>query len=246
MKKTKILLLHGWNWKNYPNHNKVNPWSNRTSFIDALNMSDFEVLTPALPGFGDSIIPTSPWSLDDYAKWLKGQVEKSNPDVILGYSFGSAVITRYLSLLLNGNTVPKTILVSPAISRRYVHKANFLSKASRLFKNIFPRVVEMIRHLYLVYVVKNPFYTEGGDFQRATYRNIVGIDLSDELRVLFLKGFDIHLIFGSNDTATPPENLLSQVDLARSKTFIIKNGGHDIANSHTDELVLTIKEILKL
>lgn len=243
MMNQKILMLHGWNWKNYPKYNLGNPWSNRVDFIDSLSQS-FEMDTPAMPGFCSSIIPATTWGLDDYADWLFDLVQKKDYEKVLGYSFGAAVITRFLTRHSSQlSRIPEIILVSPAISRQYQHKTGLVSWMSKTFMNIFPSLVAWARDVYLTQVIKNPFYIEGNIFQRETYRNIVGIDLSDELGKLISLGLPIRLIFGSDDTATPSEVLLSKIPSARSVTTIIQHGGHDIANTHTAELVTLINKL---
>ena len=36
MKKPTLLLLHGWNWKNYSKFGNIDPWNNRLKFIQEL------------------------------------------------------------------------------------------------------------------------------------------------------------------------------------------------------------------
>lgn len=105
-------------------------------------------------------------------------------------------------------------------------------------------MVKILRHLYLCYIIKNPFYKYGGAFQRITYSNIVSIDLTNELEALLDDGSNIYLFFGESDTATPPSLLLRAVPKATSHAYIIKGGGHDIANTHTSELVELITQAL--
>ena len=193
--------------------------------------------------FCDSEIPTTPWNLDDYAKWLFDLLNKKQYDVILGYSFGAAVITHCMFLYKDKILhLPKIVLVSPAITRQYQHATGIISWMSKTFIGTFPGIVRWARDLYLLRVVKNPFYREGGFFQRETYRRIVGVDLSSELDQLLLAHMPMRLIFGSKDTATPPSVLLEKIPAAQSVMTIIQNGGHDIANSHTSEVVAVINQ----
>jgi len=57
-----------------------------------------------------------------------------------------------------------------------------------------------IRDFYLASVVRNPYYAKASSVMRETYRNIVGLDLRENL----LKVSDeLVLIYGDKDTATP-------------------------------------------
>ena len=87
-------------------------------------------------------------------------------------------------------------------------------------------------------MVKNPYYTRATNIMRETYRNIVTVDLSQSL--VSVKE-PLTLIYGENDSATPLS--LVQNILKNSKIHhihIISGGGHDIANTHTNELVTLI------
>jgi pimeloyl-ACP methyl ester carboxylesterase len=77
----------------------------------------------------------------------------------------------------------------------------------------------------------------GSPFLQATYSNIVSADLSSELAQLINAGFPVTCIFGSEDTATPPETLFSRTPAAQSLSFVIPGGTHDIGGTHLDEIV---------
>ena len=232
----KILLLHGWNWKNYPQFNTGSPWNDRSAFVEALRC-EYEVDTPSIPGFGDSDIPQIPWDLDDYSKWLDTIISSKKYDAILGYSFGGAVLTHWCyTQKQEVDVLPKILLVSPAIVRKYNHSKSFYHHFPIFLKKLF-------RHFYLSFIIKNPYYIHGNKFQKETYQNIIKIYLSKELREILANKVSLHLFFGKQDTATPPELLFSEVPEARKLTHIF-SGGHDIANTNTEELVETIRNTI--
>ena len=114
----KILLLHGWNYRNYSNlTDQKDAWNNRKDFVSLLSKY-FEVYKINFPGFCGEKEPKNAWDLEDYAKYVNDYLNKNkiNPDYILGYSFGGAVAIMYNRLYDNDQ---KLILVSPAISRNY-------------------------------------------------------------------------------------------------------------------------------
>lgn len=241
MKKPTLLLLHGWNWKNYSKFGNIDPWNNRLKFIQELEKI-FDVYKVIFPGFCGVLEPNDSWNLDDFAGYVKKYMGDGNlyPDFVLGYSFGGAVAIRLKSSF--GLNCP-IILVSPAIIRAISHSNVHLSG---FFKKIIPGfLVNFAREIYLSYVVDNPYYKHGTRFLKKTYLDIVRVDLSGELS-MFPRG-DFVCIFGSDDTATPPNLLLkkNKNSDAIKMIQIIDGGGHDIANTHTKELINLINDFIR-
>lgn len=83
---TILLCLHGWG-------------GSKESFTElraALQGSDIQLLTPDLPGFGDSPDPQSPLSVSDYANWVEQYLVDQLGDTeyklsILGHSHGGRI-----------------------------------------------------------------------------------------------------------------------------------------------------------
>ncbi|KKR53067.1 MAG: hypothetical protein UT90_C0015G0004 [Parcubacteria group bacterium GW2011_GWA1_40_21] len=238
--KLKILLIHGWNYANYTSSGCVDAWANRSSFVVALS-KHFEVVTFNLPGFCGEKDPETSWNIDDFAKLIQKKVRQENPDYILGYSFGGAVALRFKKI--TGDIHIKVILVSPAIIRKYEKKVYSHGIFQRILKTILPeKSISILRDIYLIKIVKNPYYAGASRVMRETYRNIVSVDLRNDL--LFVTN-SLSLIYGEKDTATPNElvrNVLKN-STAHHNLYVISGGGHDIANTHTEELVSVILKI---
>ena len=135
--KKKILLLHGWNWRNYTNLTKSkDAWDNRKKFVQKLE-SKYEVYKLNFPGFCGEPEPREEWKLEDYANFVKEYLEKNKMkvDYILGYSFGGAVAITYNHLY---DPKQKLILISPAItrnadkSRKMIKTPKFMQKARNM------------------------------------------------------------------------------------------------------------------
>ncbi len=238
MTKAKILLIHGWNYANYTSSGRTDAWSNRSKFVLALSQH-FNVVTINLPGFCGQPDPEKPWTLDDYVNYAGEIIEKEESSYILGYSFGGAIALRWKKQN-EGNGV-KAILVSPAILRKYEHSD--LSLPQKILKKILPGVpISLLRDFYLTQIVKNPYYSKATRVMRETYRNIVAVDLRNDLQSI---SEPLTLIYGGNDSATPLA--LVREALGDSEVhhdlYVISGGGHDIANTHTDELVDLIKKV---
>jgi len=236
--KSKILLIHGWNYTNYTSQGCTNAWENRSKFVNSLS-EHFEVIQFNLPGFCGENDPKIAWVLDDFVTYVGQKIKQEKPDYILGYSFGGAIALRWKKI--SGDTKIKTILVSPAIIRKY-EKKNF-GMIQKIFKSILPTmIISIFRDIYLTRFIKNPYYTKASDVMRKTYRNIVAVDLRNDLVSL---SDSVSLIYGENDTATPPtllKSVLGECSVVQDVRIIL-GGGHDIANTHTEQLV---SEILKI
>ncbi|MBP3346563.1 MAG: alpha/beta hydrolase [Alphaproteobacteria bacterium] len=234
----KLVLIHGWDYKHYSSMTpSKDVWDNRRKLVDGLQkLFDIKIIT--LPGFCGEREPNSPWKLEDFADFVEQKLQKDNfnPDYILGYSFGGAVALTH-KLKYNKN---KIILVSPAISRKYRPESAAHNKL-KYFINVLPcKLKELVKDQYISKVLKNPFYAKGTNFLKKTYLNIVGIDMSAELKKLSTDDFKI--IFGEKDTATPPQILLDKIPNIDKNIVILRDGTHDIANTNTNEL---INEIVK-
>ncbi len=255
--KKKVLLLHGWDWRKYPKFHEISgikhQWQNRQVFLDLMK-EEFDVDYPALPGFGDNASTPSAesWDLEDYASWLKKRIETHRYDALVGYSFGSAVILKYL--VEQGGSL-SAVLISPAILRAYkseatrrTHKQILLVRGKEILKKVSVfigmKFFDYLRHIYMLYWVRNPLYSEGTPFLQDTYLRIVKRDLSQSLQKFMGQKSNrekISLIFGKQDTETPPEALFSKVPEAKHISILIEDGDHDIGRTHPEVLLSIIK-----
>lgn len=81
------------------------------------------------------------------------------------------------------------------------------------------------------------------DFLRNTYQNIVRVNLLDELETL--NPSDFKIIYGSNDEMVNPNQVIQELnDLFKTRISIINEGKHDIANTHTKELINIINNFI--
>lgn len=231
----KILLLHGWDWRNYTKlTTSKNPWHNRIKFINALK-KEYEVYQLTFPGFCGEKEPKNAWTLDDYALYVNSYIRTSNIkfDYILGYSFGGAVAIRYNLLF---NNFQKLILVSPAITRNTTKSIKFIPTPE-----ILKPLRKVVKDLYLKYIVKNNYMIHGTKFLNDSYQNIVRVDLINDIQ--YIKPYNIKIIYGSEDDMVNPELVINSLDKEHKKCIhVINGGGHDIANTHSKEIVSIISK----
>ena len=227
----KMLLLHGWNYDNYTSRCTSNDaWDNRKDFVDKLS-KNYEIYKLNFPGFCGEAEPSNPWYLKDFVEYVYKYIKENKLDIdyILGYSFGGAVALLYNVIK---DPTQKIILVSPAIARTNVKPDT--NKPSLLRS--------VLRKIYIKNVVKNEYMTYGTKFLSDTYQNIVRIELIDEVNRV--KPDNLLIIYGDKDEMVDPYKVYNNIDDEhKNKVVFIKDGKHDIANTHTDELVSIISKI---
>ena len=230
-----ILLLHGWNYENYTSMTEsTDAWNDRKKFVDELE-KHFKVYKLNFPGFCGEPEPDKPWYLRDYASYVFNYLKKNNiqVDYILGYSFGGAVATLYGALL---DPTQKLILISPAIARNNVKPKDVAS---------IPKLLQPIRNtlidFYLKKIKKNPYMIHGTKFLNQSYQNIVRVELIKELNRINPELLTI--VYGAHDEMVNPPYVMKNLDEEhRNKVHLIVSGGHDIANTHTEELISIISK----
>lgn len=230
----KILLIHGWNYRNYTSQTKEkDAWHNRKEMVQELE-KNYQVYKLNLPGFCGEEEPKQAWDLDDYADYIYEYLKKNNlnVDYLLGYSFGGAVaISYYLKYGKN----EKVILVSPAIIRNHDSSRKFIKTPP-----IFDKVRNAIRDFYLVHIVKNNEMRYGTKFLRNTYQIIVRIDLRES--VLQIPSEKLLIIYGEKDTMVNPKGVIDFFNPEYKKRVkTIPEGGHNIGGTHPVEVVKLIK-----
>lgn len=229
----KLLLIHGWDYANYYGNIDKSAWHNRQKFVDELEKY-YVVKRPDLPGFGLQKEPNKKiYTLENYADFIHDYMIKNEfqPDYILGYSFGGAVAVTYLKKY--GNV--KLILVSPALirnsdqSKKYVKTPKILNPLRNL-----------VRDYYLIHKVKVPEMVYGTKFLRNTYQSIVRVELIDTIKSFNTD--DYIIIYGKDDNMVNPNRVLKEVNSnIKKRIHLIQGGRHDIANTHTKELINIIK-----
>lgn len=178
---------------------------------------NFKVTAPDFPAFGASEGIDTPWSVGDYADWLKAFLltMKIKNAHILAHSFGARVAFKLLSennsladrLIITGGAG----LVKPR-SPAYIRRVN----TYRRIKKFFPRFAE--RHF------GSEEYKKLSLLMRESYKKIVNEDLKDCVAKI---GNKTYLLYGKDDTVTPPdEEGATFNDLLKNSRLEVMEGGH--------------------
>lgn len=238
MKKS-ILLLHGWNYRNYSSKTaETDAWHNRKDLVVALEKK-YNVYKLNFPGFCQTKEPIEKaWSLEQYAAYVSNYIKENHLEVdyILGYSFGGAVALQYNQSF---NKQQKLILVSPAIVRENKKSKSFFKTPSFLNP-----LRNKMRDFYLIHVVKTNEMVYGTSFLRNSYQNIVRIELLESVEKI--KPEFITIIYGSDDEMVKPNYVISHIAPRYKKCIhLIQGGKHDIGNTHVKEIVNVINNVTK-
>ena len=232
-----ILLIHGWNYKNYYNMTDNIAWYNRMNFVNKLK-EKYNVYYPDLPGFGkEKPGDSKKYTLEDYAKFINDYIINNNLkiDCIIAYSFGGAVALTYKKIF---DKSIKLILISPAIIRNSKKSKKFIKTPK-----IFTPIRNKLRDFYLINIAKTKEMVYGDKFLRNTYQDIVRINMLPILEKLNYR--DIKIIYGKDDDMVLPYEVYNKINNNFKKQITIIDGDHDIANTNKKELIKLIDESVR-
>jgi pimeloyl-ACP methyl ester carboxylesterase len=178
-------------------------------------------------GFGRSAPLTSPYSVEDYALWVKKLISECglNCPHIIAHSFGGRVALKLLSsekgiaerLVILGGAG----LVKPR-SPLYMRKV----KRYRAVKKLFPHYAE--RHF------GSEEYRTLSPVMRESYKKIVNEDLRGCAAEIKNKTL---LIYGSDDRVTPADEEGKIFNgLIEDSRLVITDGGHFCFAEHPDRI----------
>lgn len=219
-----LLFLHGW-------RSSKEVWSQVVSSMYQVA----SVYALDLPGFGGSPAPKESWSVGDYAKIVKGFIEKLELKniVLVGHSFGGRVGIKLAAMqnttsplippLKRGGKIEKLVLVDSAGFAMPSNKKSLMNAAAKLARPFFkPKFMQGLR--------KKVYQTIGAEDYLATpelqktFVNIVNEDLTEDMKKITIPTL---IIFGENDMDTPPSIGKKMHSLIPNSKFIILNdAGH--------------------
>lgn len=210
-----VLLLHGWG-DNFHTFDHL---------IDVLKMQ-YQTIALDLPGFGKSSDPKGTWDFEEFAQFVQDFLSKLSlqPYAIIGHSNGGAIATYGV-----GNTLlraEKLVLIASSGIRSDSTQSKkllrMLAKTAKIATKPLPPQVQtkLKRHAYKT-IGSDMFVAEQ---IQDTYKKIVAHDIqTDATRIMQPTA----LIYGSDDTATPPSyGERFHALIANSQLHIIDKAGH--------------------
>lgn len=109
----------------------------------AAGLSNFRILIPDLPGFGESDPLATNHSVDNYSHWLGKFVEQigiSGNLQLVGHSFGTLIVGKYAT----NNSVKSVSLVNPVSKPALTGPRSALTKLTRVYYALASALPEVI------------------------------------------------------------------------------------------------------
>ena len=229
-----IVLLHGWA-------------DNLTTFSQLQEDlgKDYRLISLDLPGFGGTDVPPETWGLANYADFTAAFLQKikvANLYAIIGHSNGGAIAICGLS---SGELTAKKLVLLASAGVRDVQTARkkvlkVVAKTGKALTKPLPKPLraKLRRSLYKA---------AGSDLLVAehlqeTFKKVVSQDIQAYAAGLQLP---VLLIYGQNDTDTPPAygRLLNQ-RIEGSDLKIITQAGHFVHHDQPAIVARAITEFL--
>jgi pimeloyl-ACP methyl ester carboxylesterase len=129
-------------------------------------LTDFNIITPDLPGFGTSDPLKVEHSLESYAVWFKAFLEQLNIDqpLVVGHSFGTLVVSASEAKYA---LFSKIVLVNPVAGGRIVGVSKFLFEFVKFYywiAHVVPEVIgNKMTKTYLLVDSMSAFTTKSKD-----------------------------------------------------------------------------------
>ena len=222
-----IIFLHGWQ-------------SDALVFsgiLEKLEKENKNFISIDLPGFAKSEKAKNIWGVEDYAKFLKDFLEKLNIEkkILVGHSFGGAVIIKYLAKYRDKET-QKAILVASAGIRKRGLQIFLLMIFTKIFKIFFSLPIlnlffKKVRKKYYQLIDAEDYYRAGD--MKEIYQKIIREDLQADMKKIDTK---TTLIWGENDKSTSVEDGKKTSRLIKnSYLFVLKDAGHFVFLDQKEE-----------
>lgn len=215
-----ILMIHGWA-------------SNAELFRSQINLlkSKYRVIAVNLPGHSKSDEPTTPYSVDDFARFVVDFLNKLNVKkvTLIGHSVGGRVIIKLMSYKTLQIEVDKIVLIDSAgIKPNIVAKKTLKSSCYKFLKAIFS--IKLVKKIcpkgidFLKTKFGSEDYRNATPIMRDTLVKVVNEDLTD---ILECNDKDTLIIWGKNDTAVPvSDGQLMESKMKKSALVVIDNAAH--------------------
>lgn len=218
-----FLWGHGWG----QSHGAFLPLVQSLTSLGNHNVIDF-------PGFGQSPKPANDWTTEQYADAIAEYIK--DPVIWAGHSFGGRVGIRLASKY--PDKVKALIIIAGAglKRKRSPSKKLYFKLRIMLYKALRKLTPVFISEEWLRAKFGSSDYNSAGDM-RGIFRNVIAEDLTPNAKDIACPTL---LIYGENDTETPPEfgerfsKLMKQTELhilsGQDHYSVLSSGRHQVAS----------------
>ena len=212
------IFLHGWG-------------ANKAVWKNIIKRIPYTSIVIDLPGFGRSDNLSEPWSIVDYRDAVFKIVQKLQKDntVLVGHSFGGQIATAVAAK--NPEWISGLVLVDAAVVRSLEPK--LLSTLGHWLSPLFqlPGLRRLKGPLYDCIGADRP--PENENLQK-TMQTILREDQTQKLSDISIP---VHIIWGKEDTKTPPKHAEIIANKLPKATHTVLDGGHHVFIDSPDEFL---------
>ncbi len=215
-----ILILHGWG-------------AGAKSFAEVVKLlkeKGYFVYIFDLPGFGNTLPPSAPWTVDDYVKFALEFVDSQKFDkfFLFGHSFGGRIAIKFASSY--PEKLAGIILCDAAgITPRSQIKIAIFSFFSRIGNWLFSfSILKPLRGLARKFAYflggGKDYYSLQNDVMRETFKKVIEEDLTSYLAGISAPTL---LVWGRRDKLTPVSDAhRMNKGIANSELVVLDSVGH--------------------
>lgn len=238
MKEIPVVILHGW-------ASQLERWP---PVMEEFKNAGFEVLLPSLPGFCPEKQLDKPWSVVDYADWLKEYLAKKEIKkyLLLGHSFGGRIAIKLASE--NPKELKALVLVDSAgIKPALTFKKILFFILAKIGKVLFLLppfcFFKKSTHLLFYKLVGEKDYLLASSVMKETLQKIVSFDQKKELEDIKKPTL---ILWGARDRQTPiPNGRLMNKKIKNSQFIIFAEASHALPFQKTKRMVREVLEFAK-
>lgn len=225
----RVLIVHGWG-------DRAKNWLD----IQTKLAQDYDVLALDLPGFGETEMPPSAWTLDSYATFVAAFLRKTSfkPFAVIAHNSGGAIVIRGLA-----NAVIQTerllLLDSAGIRSEYRGRQNtwqIITRTGKILSYPLPKNFkkQLRQRVYMKVGGNNLVHNR----LQATFKQLVTDDVQSNAARLDVPTL---LIYGADDLSTPPAygKILHNL-IKGSRLEIVPGAGHFVHRDKPDEVLKLI------
>ncbi len=233
-----ILILHGWNLQG----SRFDPLK------QVLRKHGYRVFAPDFPGFGAEPAPSEPWHVADYARFLKGYVDRQGikKPVLIGHSFGGRVALAF-SAAYPQEARMLVLTGTPGFSPVPAKKMRFFLVLAKIGGAVFTIPIislfaDFARKVLYRAAGAREFYRAEGSM-RQTFKYIVQDDLLEFMQSVRVP---CHLVWGELDTIVPIRVAEHMKDVIPGATLtVIPATNHGVPFANPDLFYSAIARYLR-